>query len=109
MFFDARRFRHGRWQILSVTGEIDLATLPRMRSELHRVSSSGPLAVDLSDCDLIDSTGLGLLVGAARRSREGGHDFCVIAPSGPVADLLRRSRLDEVMNVRVDMPEEEVG
>jgi anti-anti-sigma factor len=105
-----RRSDVGRWRVLAVTGEIDLATLPKVRTELQREASrsageSMPLMIDLTECDLIDSVGLGILVGAARRAREVGREFCVVAPHDPVARILRVSRVDEIIDVRTSATE----
>lgn len=100
MFFALRQLEHGRWQVLAVTGEVDLSAAPQFRTELQAMYRTGkPVMVDLSNCDFIDSIGLGLLVGAARRMAEAGHGFAVIASDEPVRGLLRRSRIDEIVDV----------
>lgn len=57
-----------------VEGEVDVATAPALRDELYRLieQSSREVVVDLSGMDFIDSTGLGVFVGALKRAREGG-------------------------------------
>jgi anti-sigma B factor antagonist len=61
----------GTW-ILAVAGEIDVATSPELRRELHQLADREPasLVLDLSDVTFIDSSGLGVLVGALKRLRE---------------------------------------
>src|SRR3954469_20354066 len=63
------------WQILTVRGEVDLSTTPRMRSQLTNLLSEGPpqLIVDLEGVRFLDSSGLGALVAALKlaRSRSG--------------------------------------
>jgi anti-anti-sigma factor len=87
--------------VLSVTGEIDLASLPQLRTEVRRLADdAAPFMIDLTDCDFIDSLGIGVLVGAARRARDAGREFCVVAPTDPVARLLHLSRIDEIIEVR---------
>ena len=62
--------------MVHVLGEIDLATAPQYRSELiAAASASTALAIDLTDCDLIDSVGLGVTVGGARRMWGAGGQF----------------------------------
>jgi anti-sigma B factor antagonist len=61
---------------LVVAGEIDIATAPLLRSDLHRIVQSGvsEVAIDMAGVDFIDSAGLGVLIGAVGRLRErGGH------------------------------------
>src|SRR5438552_18904390 len=57
-----------------VEGEVDVATAPALRDELYRLIEQGSreVVVDLSGMDFIDSTGLGVFVGALKRPREGG-------------------------------------
>jgi anti-sigma B factor antagonist len=59
---------------VTVEGEVDVATAPALRDELYRLIEQGAsqIVVDLSGMDFIDSTGLGVLVGALKRAREGG-------------------------------------
>ena len=61
----------GTW-ILAVAGEIDVATSPELRRELHQLADREPtgLVLDLSDVTFIDSSGLGVLVGTLKRLRE---------------------------------------
>ncbi len=80
-------------------GEIDLATAPRFRAELHAALHDAPaIAIDLSDCDLVDSVGLGVIVGAARRARTADRRLVVVA-TGAAARALEASRVDRIVDV----------
>ena len=60
----------GTW-VLRARGEIDVATSPDLRRELHQlVERTGSIVVDLRDVTFIDSSGLGVLVGTLKRLRE---------------------------------------
>jgi anti-sigma B factor antagonist len=58
--------------VVAVAGELDVATAPALREELYRVVEQGvpAIVVDLADMNFIDSTGLGVLVGALKRVKE---------------------------------------
>ncbi len=59
------------YAVLSVSGEVDVATVPRLREQLHGLVAQGrtKIVVDLDGVDFLDSTGLGVLVGALKRVR----------------------------------------
>lgn len=97
MYFHARRMPRGRWNSVIVTGEVDLASLPAYRRELFDAVEQGlPLEIDLSECELIDSTGLGVTIGAVRRIRERGGEVRIVT-SPRVQRLMERCRLDEIL------------
>jgi anti-sigma B factor antagonist len=99
VYFHVRRAHHGAWTVVHVVGEVDLATAPEFRAELVAATKeSGALAIDLTDCDLVDSVGLGVTLGAARRVRSSGGRFAVVA-SGVVRRAFERTRLDEILDV----------
>jgi anti-sigma B factor antagonist len=55
--------------IVTAAGEIDIATVTRMRECLFEIAASGrPLVADLDQVSFIDSTGLAALVGTAKRA-----------------------------------------
>ena len=67
--------------VVEVAGELDLHSAPQLRAELTRaIESSAPprVIVDLSGVTFLDSTGVGVLVGALKRAREadGKLHFC---------------------------------
>jgi anti-sigma B factor antagonist len=59
------------YSIVAVTGEVDVATVPRLREHLHGLAAQGKnrIVVDLDGVEFLDSTGLGVLVGALKRVR----------------------------------------
>lgn len=58
--------------VIEVAGEIDVATSPLLRAELAAVLDEAPetITLDLAHVSFIDSSGLGVLVGALKRLRE---------------------------------------
>ena len=71
--------------IAAITGEIDISTVARLRERLYELADNGgTLIVDLNRVEFIDSTGLGALVGTARRIAEhGGSLYAVCAQPQP--------------------------
>ncbi len=66
--------------ILTAAGEIDIATVARFRARLFALAGEGrPVIADLDQVSFIDASGLGALVGAARRAAAHGgslHAAC---------------------------------
>ena len=107
MIFDVRAVRDGDWEVVSVVGEVDLATVPRFRAVLLDAAALAGragrgLAVDLSACDLIDSVGLGALLGGFRRARSASVPFGVVVAEERVRATFERCRLDEVLDLVPD-------
>ncbi|WP_419930261.1 STAS domain-containing protein [Candidatus Poriferisocius sp.] len=92
---------HKGWEVLTVTGEIDMATAPRFRQRLLALISGGAqnVVIDLSGVDYIDSTGLGVLMGGAKRVRSAGGDIRLVTTGSRLADLIELTRLDRVLDV----------
>jgi anti-sigma B factor antagonist len=70
----------GAAALVEIGGEIDLHSAPQLRAALLKAGEGEAprLVVDLSEVTFIDSTGIGVLVGALKRARESGGDvhFC---------------------------------
>jgi anti-sigma B factor antagonist len=88
--------------VLAASGEIDVATAPELHDRLGKLLQGSPelLVVDLADVSFIDSTGLGVLVGAVRDVRAGGGDLRLVVTQPQIIRLLEITGLDEVFNVR---------
>ncbi len=67
--FDMSEETTDRYSVVSVAGEVDVATAPMLRSRLDAAIDRGKplLVVDLLSVTFIDSTGLGVLIGATKR------------------------------------------
>ena len=78
-----------------------MATAPRFRQRLLAVISAGVqnVVIDLSSVDFIDSTGLGVLMGAAKRVRSAGGDIRLVSVGSRLSDLIELTRLDRVLDV----------
>ena len=68
-----RTRREPGYVVVTVAGEIDIATVARLRERLSALAAGGlPLVADLDQVSFIDATGLGALAGAARRAADHG-------------------------------------
>jgi anti-sigma B factor antagonist len=97
--------------VVSVHGEIDLYTVPRLKRELTgALATDKPvrLVVDLSGVDFCDSTGVNVLLAAHRQAREAGGDLELAAPRPAVRKILQVTGLETVFTV-TDSPAQSVG
>ena len=90
--------------VLTVEGELDIATAPRMLSALNEALAemACPVIVDLTDVVFMDSTGLALLMNARRRVRRRGQGFAIVCPGGPIARVFEIADMVESLQVCPD-------
>ena len=86
--------------VLSVRGDVDLATAPELRARLAgAVDEFGAVVVDLGEVGFMDSTGLGVLVASHHRAGALGHRLVVARPQRIVKNALRLVQVDSVIDV----------
>jgi anti-sigma B factor antagonist len=88
----------GEHTVLEVGGEVDVYTAPRLRERLIELIEGGArrVVVDLDRVDFLDSTGLGVLVGALKRLRSVGGSFALVCDKEPLLKIFRITALDQV-------------
>ena len=98
------RSRTDGYELLTVEGELDIATAPRMLGALNDAidETEAPLVVDLTDVVFMDSTGLALLMNARRRVVKQGHGFAIICPNGPIARVFEIADMVDSLRVCPD-------
>jgi anti-sigma B factor antagonist len=64
--------------VIQVEGELDMNTAPQLERELEQPlrAADGPLLIDLSRCEFIDSTGIALIVRAWQQLGAGRFALC---------------------------------
>ncbi len=86
--------------IVTVTGEIDLYTAPRLHGELAAViAAAAPesrVTVDMSGVDFCDSTGMNVLLSCLRAAREKRIGLTLAGPRPAVRKILQVTGLDAV-------------
>ena len=91
----------GEWTVVAPTGEIDVASAPRVRERLVELITEGAsnVIVQLEDIDFVDSTGLGVLVGALRRARTAGGDLRLVCTNSRILKVFDITGLHAVFLV----------
>jgi anti-sigma B factor antagonist len=84
-----------RTSVISIEGELDLSTAPRLKWILIETLEAGhsELVVDLSSTTFIDSTALGVLVGV-KRSLAVGARLAIVCSRPAVLKIFELSGLD---------------
>lgn len=87
--------------VLEVSGEIDVYTAPSLREKIVALVDEGTtiLIVDLSNVEFLDSTGLGVLVGALKRLRGLGGGFSLVSDQERLLKIFRITGLDRVFTI----------
>ncbi|MEW6582880.1 MAG: STAS domain-containing protein [Actinomycetota bacterium] len=67
--------------LVTLTGELDIYTVPTFRQDLERFDPAEvQVVVDLSDVTLLDSSGLGALVSLLNRARGSSRSLGLVCP-----------------------------
>jgi anti-sigma B factor antagonist len=87
--------------VVAVAGEIDLFTAPEFKQRVAAPIDAGRLhvVVDLSATTFIDSSSLGVLIGAHRRLRRQGGALDIVCTSDAIAKTFRITGLDSVFRI----------
>ena len=93
--------KHDRQTVLTVRGEVDVYTAPRLRERLVELVEAGArsVIVDLSRVEFLDSTGLGVLVGALKRLRAVGGSLALVCGHERLLKIFRITALDRVFSL----------
>ncbi len=92
---DVRRVDHPLGVVLTLGGELDLATVPVLRERLdHAMRGKAAVVIDLSRLRFIDSAGLALLVGAERHLRDSGVQLVLVRGPRAVHRVFALTSLD---------------
>jgi anti-sigma B factor antagonist len=96
----------GDVSLIRAAGRLDMVSAPGLRSIVADALAAGRtrLVVDLSDVAVMDSSGLGALVGCLKAARHAEGDLRLARPSAQVVSVLRLTNLDRVLAI-VDAPE----
>jgi len=91
----------GEWR-LRVSGEVDVASSPALRARIGELLDQGAerIVLDLHDLTFIDSSGLGVLVGALKRLQELGRQDLVLAGlHGPPRRVFEITGLTQLFSI----------
>jgi anti-anti-sigma factor len=100
--FELTAERYDSVATVAVSGELDLATVPRLSAAVAEHGDAKVLVLDMTATTFIDSTGVRALLQADRRSA--GSRLVVVAGDGPVRRVLELCELDGRLPIVSDHP-----
>ena len=88
-------------RVLEIGGEIDVYTAPQLRERLIALVEAGDrqVIVDLARVEFLDSTGLGVLVGALKRLRGVEGELTLVCAQERLLKIFRITGLDRVFRL----------
>jgi anti-sigma B factor antagonist len=101
MELDIKTQLEGAVCTVTLEGEVDVYTAPRLKEELVALIQGGCtfLIVDLEKVAFIDSSGLGVLVSALRRARERDGAVRIVCTREGILKIFRITGLDKVFPI----------
>jgi anti-sigma B factor antagonist len=87
--------------VVAVRGEIDLFTAPELKQKLTDAIESGKsrIVVDLTETTFLDSTALGVLIGAVKRLRSRDGALVIVNVDQNIAKTFEITGLDQIFTI----------
>jgi len=87
--------------VVAVRGEIDLFTAPELKQKLTDAIEGGKtrIVVDLSETTFLDSTALGVLIGAVKRLRSRDGRLTIVNVDDNIAKTFEITGLDQIFPI----------
>lgn len=94
------RHENDAW-IVKLTGELDISCAEELKNVFDKniEEKFSDIRVDMSNLQYIDSTGVGIIVGAMKKLRNGGKDIFLQNPRDNVKKIFRITGLDQIINM----------
>jgi anti-sigma B factor antagonist len=87
--------------VVAVRGEIDLFTAPELKQVLTEAIEQGKtrMVVDLGETTFLDSTALGVLIGAVKRLRSRDGALAIVNTDANIAKTFEITGLDQIFTI----------
>jgi anti-sigma B factor antagonist len=93
--------------VLSLRGEIDVYTAPRMRQAIVDLVDAGSrnIVIDMEKVDFLDSTGLGVLVEGLKRVRTRGGSLSLVVTQDKIVKIFDITGLNKAFPIHGSLEE----
>ena len=98
--------KKGRLLVVKITGELDHHSAAPLREETDREILGGNykgLIIDLSGLDMMDSSGIGIIMGRYRIMEASGGHLCVCSAKPPIKKIILLSGLGKLIGICEDI------
>jgi anti-sigma B factor antagonist len=101
MDLDVDTAQVGAASVLTLRGEIDVYTAPRLRQSIIDLVDGGAsqIIIDMSAVDFLDSTGLGVLVGGLKRVRVKDGSLSIVTSQDKILKIFDITGLNKVFPI----------
>lgn len=101
MDLDLETGRLGDKSVVTLRGEIDVYTAPRLRQAIIDLVDAGAthIVVDMEKVDFLDSTGLGVLVGGLKRVRLKEGSLSIVANQDKILKIFDITGLNKIFSI----------
>jgi len=99
--------RSGDVTVVTVRGDLDLASAPRLRTVAldEMLAGRRRLVLDLRTLEFVDSVGLGMIVAILKRARSLGGDVALVVGTDRIRRPLELSGVAAIVAVHDDLAE----
>ena len=99
--------KEATYSVVDVKGEIDVYTAPKLREKLIELVSEGSydVIVNLEGVDFLDSTGLGVLVGALKRVKAHDGTLALVCTQDKILKIFKITGLTKVFPIHGSVEE----
>lgn len=93
--------------MLKLAGEVDVYTCGFLREAITKVADEKKffIAVDVQAVEFMDSSGLGVIVGAHKRLKVEEGELVLVSPNKQMRRILALTGLDQILTVRISVDE----
>ena len=90
--------------VVHLDGKLNMVHAPRLRELInaHVEAGDNRIAIDLTNVDFIDSSGLGALINGLKVTRQAGGDLRIASPTEQVKLVLGLTNMERVLKTYDD-------